>query len=618
MTTGGAGISAATGVELAHLGVCTDDVDRGALHTWLMSGAVVRRREPLAVALAGGAVTVLVTGVGQPPAEGFAFFTTAVLAAGVGVGWIYLLAGVLVRRRRTQDVTGLLLLIAGVLWFLQFLYLSPVGWLFVVGIALGERHLVPVAHALLALPDGRLTTMARRLVVAVYATAIGLSVAVPFVLERACTRRPCPSPLPVLSAPVWFQDVVLLIDQFGTALLALLVGGVVIARLVRSDGPTRRAITPVLLAGVLLVPVYASRQLGFLQEPVGIWLYLAANAAVPIAVLGGLAWARLHRVAVADLILELDPDTDGDRLQDALARCVGDPSLRLLFPLDASDDRDAYLDVAGQPVRSTDGHGRASTTVTLDGHTIAVVEHDRALLDEPELLDATVAASRLALHNAKLTAQVRAQLDELHRSRRRLVLAVDEERRRLERDLHDGVQQQLLAVALELGRLRRQALDAQAGALARPLARAGHDLEHAIDELRRFARGIHPQVLTDRGVPAALEALAQRAPLPVEVDADLGRLPPALESTLYLVAAEALTNTIRHGAANHLRIHARCQHGRVMLEIADDGRGGARTDAGSGLQGLGDRVAALGGTLTLDSTRGNGTRLHIDVPVGTA
>jgi signal transduction histidine kinase len=583
-----------------------------------MSGAVVRRREPLAVALAGGAVTVLVTGVGQPPAEGFAFFTTAVLAAGVGVGWIYLLAGVLVRRRRTQDVTGLLLLIAGVLWFLQFLYLSPVGWLFVVGIALGERHLVPVAHALLALPDGRLTTMARRLVVAVYATAIGLSVAVPFVLERACTRRPCPSPLPVLSAPVWFQDVVLLIDQFGTALLALLVGGVVIARLVRSDGPTRRAITPVLLAGVLLVPVYASRQLGFLQEPVGIWLYLAANAAVPIAVLGGLAWARLHRVAVADLILELDPDTDGDRLQDALARCVGDPSLRLLFPLDASDDRDAYLDVAGQPVRSTDGHGRASTTVTLDGHTIAVVEHDRALLDEPELLDATVAASRLALHNAKLTAQVRAQLDELHRSRRRLVLAVDEERRRLERDLHDGVQQQLLAVALELGRLRRQALDAQAGALARPLARAGHDLEHAIDELRRFARGIHPQVLTDRGVPAALEALAQRAPLPVEVDADLGRLPPALESTLYLVAAEALTNTIRHGAANHLRIHARCQHGRVMLEIADDGRGGARTDAGSGLQGLGDRVAALGGTLTLDSTRGNGTRLHIDVPVGTA
>lgn len=581
-----------------------------------MSGAVVRRREPLAVALVGVAAAVPMSVVGRGPPEGFAFFTTAVLAASVGVGCIYLLAGVLVRRRRTQDLTGLLLLIAGVLWFLQFLYLSPVGWLFVVGTALGERHLVPVAHVLLALPDGRLTAMARRLVVAVYVSAIGLSVAVPFVLERACIYRPCPSPLPVLSAPVWFQETVLLIDQFGTALLALLVGGVVIARLVRSDGPTRRAITPVLLAGVLLAPVYTSRQLGILQEPVGMWLYLAANAAVPIAVLGGQAWARLHRVAVADLILELDPETDGDRLQEALARCVGDPSLRLLFPLEVSDDRNAYLDVDGQPVRGVDGPGRASTTVTLDGRVIAVLEHDRTLLDEPELLDATVAASRLALHNAKLTAQVRAQLDELHRSRRRLVLAVDNERRRLERDLHDGVQQRLLTVALELGRLRRQAADAGSDELSRSLAGAGHDLDQSIDELRRFARGIHPQVLTDRGVPAALEALAQRAPLPVEVDADLGRLPPALESTLYLVAAEALTNTIRHGAATHLRIHARCADGRAVLDIADDGQGGAATSAGSGLQGLNDRVAALGGTLTLDSTRGNGTRLHIDVPLG--
>jgi signal transduction histidine kinase len=581
-----------------------------------MSGAGVRRGEPLAVALVGVAATAMVTALGRAPPEGFEFFTSAVLAASVAVGWIYLLAGVLARRRRTQELTGLLLLVAGALWFVQLLYLSPVGWLFVVGVALGDRHLVPVAHVLLALPDGRLTRPARRLVVAVYVTAIGLSVAVPFVLDRACDRRPCPQTVPALSSPVWLQEVVLRIDQFGTALLALLVGGVVIARLVRSDGPTRRAITPVLLAGVLLVPVYASGQLGLLPEPVGIWLYLAANAAVPLAVLSGLAWARLHRAAVADLILELDPDTDGDRLQEALARCLGDPSLRLLFPRDASDDHGAYLDADGHPVGSDEGHGRASTTVTLDGRTIAVVEHDRALLDEPELLDATVAASRLALHNARLTAQVRAQLEELHRSRRRLVLEVDHERRRLERDLHDGVQQQLLAVALELGRLRRQAEDARAGELARSIAGAAHDLEQAIDELRRFARGIHPQVLTDRGLAAALEALAQRAPLPVEIDTDLGRLPPALESTLYLATAEALTNTIRHGAATHLRIHARCDDGHAVLDIADDGRGGARTGVGSGLQGLEDRVAALGGTLTLDSTRGNGTRLHIDLPLG--
>jgi signal transduction histidine kinase len=580
-----------------------------------MSGPRARRRELLVVALLGVAGAALVAALGRVPSAGVGDLTSADRLAIVGVGATYLLAGVVVRRRRSRDPTGLLLLAAGVLWFLQFLALSGFGWLFALGLALGERHLVPIAHALLILPNGQLSAMARRLVVAVYTTAIGLSLSVPFVLDQVCVRRPCPESVPALPAPTWFQEFVLIVDRFGTVLLALAVGVFVVARLLQSDGPTRRAITPVLVAGVLLVQVYATRQLGLLPEPAGSWLYLAANAAVPVAVVGGLAWSHLHRAAVADLILALTPDTDGDRLQEALARCLGDPSLRLLFPLDAPDDPGSYLDVDGQPARSSVANGRATTTVTLDGGVIAVLEHDRALLDEPRLLDSTVAASRLALHNAKLTAQVRAQLDELHRSRRRLVLEVDKERRRLERDLHDGVQQQLLGVALELGRLRRRAADAGAEHLAHSLARATDDLEQAIDELRRFARGLHPQVLTDRGLAAALEALAQRAPLPVEIDVDIGRLQSELESTLYLVAAEALTNTLRHGAATHLRIHVRCVDDHAVVDIADDGRGGARAGAGSGLQGIDDRVAALGGTLTLDSTRGDGTRLHIDVPL---
>jgi signal transduction histidine kinase len=571
------------------------------------------RRYELAVAAAGLAAAASVVVLGHRPPTGFEGFTTPVMAATVGVGWIYLFAGVLVRRRRTQQLTGTLLLVAGGLWFVQFLFLSPVGWLFMVGVALGERHLVPVAHLLLVVPDERLEPTARRLAVAVYVIAISLSVATPFVLDRACPPLPCPSPRPTVAAPIWFQDAVLLVDQFGAALLALLVGGYVAVRLVRSDGATRRAIAPVLLAGSLLVTVYISSQLQVLPEPTGSWLYLAVNAAVPLAVLSGLAWARVHRGAVADLVVALDDGVDGDGLHEALARCLGDPSLRLLFPRDGSDER--YLDADGQPARAAPGPRRASTPVAQDGRVVAVLDHDRALLNEPELLDAAAAASRLALHNARLTAQVRAQLDELQRSRTRLVLAVDQERRHLERDLHDGVQQQLLAVALELGRLRQQVASDGHDQLGRSLERTRRALEHGIDELRRFARGIHPQVLTDRGVPAALEALAQRAPLPITIDAELERLPSAIESTLYLIAAEAVTNTIRHGDATHVRIHARCLNGHAALDISDDGRGGAQTSGGSGLQGLEDRVAALGGTITLDSPRGRGTRMHIDLPL---
>ena len=576
----------------------------------------MRRYEPLALGAAGLVAAASVVALGHRPPAGFEGFTTPVMVATVGVGWFYLLAGVLVRRLRHHDLTGTLLLIAGALWFVQFLFLSPVGWLFMIGVALAERHLVPVAHLLLMLPDGRLGPAARRLAIAVYVTAISLSVSTPFVLDRACPPLPCPSPRPTVAAATWFQDLVLLVDQFGAALLALLVGGFVVVRLVRSDGASRRAIAPVLLAGALLVTVYVSSQLRLMPEPTRTWLYLAVNAAVPLTVLGGLAWARVHRGAIADLVLALDRGVGGDGLREALARCLGDPSLRLLFPRNGTDD--GYLDADGRQARVTHGPRRASTTVARDGSVVAVLDHDRALLNEPELLQAAVAASRLALHNARLTAQVRAQLDELQRSRARLVLAVDQERRRLERDLHDGVQQQLLAVALELGRLRRQAVSDGHDHLGPALERTRQDLEHAIDELRRFARGVHPQVLTDRGVPAALEALAQRAPLPIMLDTDLRRLPSAVESTLYLVAAEAVSNTIRHGDATHLRIRARCDDGHAVLEISDDGRGGAQPGSGSGLQGLEDRVAALGGTLGLDSPHGSGTRLHVDLPLSPA
>lgn len=574
-------------------------------------------REPLAVALfaVGASVGVIVLARNRPSAVDF--FEPAVAAAFVLTGVAYLVAGAVIRRRLTGRAIGGLLLVAGALWFGQALFLSPSGWLFTVGVALSGRHLVPVAHVLLALPHGRLSRPARRLVVTIYAVGIVLSLLTPVTYAQRCPLVACPDPRPVLRSPSWVQDLLLGVDRIGTSLLAVLVAVVLLRRLLRSDGVTRRTLAPVLLAGLVLAPAYVVGQLGLLPETPARWLYLLTQPLVPLSVLAGLVSARLHRGAVADLVLELDRGATGDELRDALARCLGDPTLRLVFPVVPSPDGVRHVDATGQPAPLDRVPGRARTPVAQDGEAVAVLEHDPALLDDPGLLDAVVAASRLVLRNAQLTAQVRAQVGELQRSRERLVVAVDAERRRLERDLHDGLQQQLLAIALELGRLRRTAAEDGSPTLGASLGRAAADLEEAIDELRRFARGLHPQVLTDRGVPAALEALAQRAPLPMEIDAVLDRLPPAVESTLYLVAAEALTNAIRHGDAEHLHVRARCSDGEVVLDVSDDGRGGARAGNGTGLEGLKDRVAALGGVLTIESPAGRGTHLRITVPVPT-
>ncbi len=509
----------------------------------------------------------------------------------------------------------MLLLVAGGLWFGQWLALSDVGWLFALGMILGNRHLVPVVHILLTVPDPVLPRVARWVVFATYAVAAALSVATPFVLERGCSRLPCPPGTPTPSAPAWFQDGFHLVERSGTSLIAVLVGVLLIVRLVRGDGATRRAVAPTIFAGVVLAPVYVVQQLGMLGSPLGVWVGIGVHVLIPFSVLAGLAWSRWHRVAAADLVRELPEDIRGDALESALGRCLGDPSLRLLFPVDSTAANDSWLDPTGQPVSVTDAPQRVHTPILRHGEVLALLDHAAAASEEPALLDAAIAACRLALQNARLTAQVQAQLDELERSRTRLVTAVDEERRRMERDLHDGVQAHLLAIGLELGRLRQQAADHERDDLRHGLERARRDLETALDELRGFARGIHPAVLTDRGVPAALEALAQRAPLPVEVTTRLGRYAAAVESTLYLVAAEAVTNSIRYSGASYLRIDAGNSEGFVRLDIVDDGQGGAETQPGGGLEGLEDRVAALGGSLTIESSVGLGTRIAVVIPV---
>jgi signal transduction histidine kinase len=249
--------------------------------------------------------------------------------------------------------------------------------------------------------------------------------------------------------------------------------------------------------------------------------------------------------------------------------------------------------------------GRATTAVVRDGETLAVLVHDPALCGQRSLVDAVVAAARLALDNARLHAAHRAQLHELHASRARIVVAADAERRRIQRDLHDGVQHKLLAIAMLVERARRD--PARLGAVASALT-------EVIGELRALSEGIYPPVLTEEGLAGAVERLAEGAPLPVYADVDRARLSEHVERAAYFVITEALANVYKHANASEARVRVDRGERGLVVEVSDDGVGGADPDRGTGLHGLHDRVGALNGTFRVYSVRSAGTRVVAELP----
>jgi signal transduction histidine kinase len=254
------------------------------------------------------------------------------------------------------------------------------------------------------------------------------------------------------------------------------------------------------------------------------------------------------------------------------------------------------------------GHDRA---VTLVGEELAAIVHDPVLLDQPALLEAAGSAARFALENERLQAELRAQLMELRESRARIVRAGDEERRRLERDLHDGAQQRLLGLGIALQLLRQHVTDEQG---ERMLEENEAALQDALAELRELARGIHPAVLTDHGLADAVRTLAGRAPVPVEVSACEERFPDHVETAAYFVVAEGLANVAKYAHSTKARIEIERDDGLVRVAIDDDGVGGAVSYEGSGLAGLADRLGALDGTLAIDSPPGGGTHIRAEIP----
>ena len=299
------------------------------------------------------------------------------------------------------------------------------------------------------------------------------------------------------------------------------------------------------------------------------------------------------------------PEATGAVLADAL----GDPELELLFEL---PDGAGYVDAQGHPAEPDPDGARTLTPVRRGQLALGAVRHDPALDQQPDLLESVITAAGLAIEIARLRAEVRHRLAEVEESRARIVTAGYAERRRLERDLHDGAQQRLVSIGLAIRHVQGR-LGGRGDEIDTELEGAVSEVTRAIEELRELARGVRPACLDD-GLAPALRELASRTPLPTEVTATNERFAEGVEAAAYFVASEALTNSVKHARASRLTVSAERRNGSLVLRIADDGIGGAAAAERSGLAGIGDRVAALGGTLRIDSPAGRGTEVIAELP----
>jgi signal transduction histidine kinase len=583
----------------------------------LTGQAAQRKREPLenvvrlavwpavlAVA-AGTAALILTSDVTNSPG------LTAALTLLVGLSWSAI--GLVQRLRRPANRLGPLMLLFGFVWFGgRLIYVNP-PLLYTIGLFLGAVFFAVLGHVLLAFPSGRLDgRLARLLVAAGYLDTVVVVGVANLFFEGAPGD---PRNLALVDANAALADALKNVARgVGITLFAAVL--IILARRWRRATPRwRHAFGLVFWAGFAAVLSSAVSILSRAPyRPLG-WVdtvsYLIV-AAVPLALTVDLLRGTLDRGAVAELVVQLGDTRAPGHLRDALARALHDPSLSLAYWL---PEQRRYVDVEGRPVElPADDAETATTIVEREGRPVAALVHDATLRDEPGLVQAVGAAAGLALENERLQADLRARLTELRASRARMVEATDAERRRLERNLHDGTQQRLVSVSMALA-LAESKLTSDPDRARGILEEARSGLSAALQELRELSQGIHPAVLTERGLEPALQELVYLAPMPIELDVlSDERLPESVEAAAYYVVAEALANVAKYASAQAVSVTVQRRNGIAIVEVVDDGLGGADPAAGSGLRGLSDRVEALGGMLVLESPRGSGTLLRAEIP----
>ncbi len=539
---------------------------------------------------------------------------------------VSLTLGVLVWDRRPDSRTGLLLTAFSIAGLVGDPVVFPGSRLaMTVGLATFGLAGVLAAHLILSYPTGRLTSRLERGFVAVgYGFALVYSVPLLLFYSPQTPHKPwfpeCLSCAEPLTHVAWRNltglrrvldgVLVVLIVIFMVLLLRKLVRAVPVARNVALPLAVVAFVAAARFALLIGLRLFAPSS-HVLTSPAWFWSSTFFGLAISLALSAGLLWGGAGRGAVADLVVELERTPPGS-VRAALARALGDPSLELGLWL---PERAAYVDGKGRPLPlPAPGSARAVTVLGPADAPVAALVHDPALLERPALLTAAGAAARLALENERLQAELRLQLAEVRASRARIVEAGDEERRRLERDLHDGAQQRLLSLGLAL-QLTRSELGPGANGAASLLAEAEAELTAALEELRELARGIHPAVLTEQGLAPALRTLAARSPLPVDVrHLPERRLPAPVEAAAYFVVSEALANVAKHAHASAASVSIVSRGDVLLVEVEDDGVGGAEPRVGSGLAGLADRVHALDGGLTIASEPGHGTCLRAELP----
>jgi signal transduction histidine kinase len=575
----------------------------------------------------GDVVTPLFRGDALSPYTGNVFTYPSDQAAAYYVAALVCITlGLLVWERRPDSRTGILLMAFPLAVVLADPIVFPGSRVAItLGLAAVYLYAALFAHLILSYPTGRLTSrLERGFVVIAYGFAVAYAVPLLLFYDPRVAHDPdalecwsCAVPLTHVAAHD-VTGVKQALDGVPVVLIVLFMA-LLLRKLVRAAPVARSVALPLAIValvaaargGLLIGLRLVAPSSDVAWSSAWFWSGTFAFLAIPLVLAAGMLWGGAGRGAVADLVVELERTPPGS-VRDALARALGDPTLELALWL---PERAAYVDGEGLPLELPPAEsGRAVTVLGAAETPVAALVHDPVLLERPALLAAAGAAARLALENERLQAELRAQLVELRTSQARIVSAGDEERRRLERDLHDGAQQRLLALGLAL-RLVRAELGPHANGAATLLGQAEAELGSALDELRELAHGIHPAALTEQGLGPALKTLAARAPLPVEIRrVPEERLPAPVEAAAYFVVSEALTNVAKHARASAVSVSVACADGSLVVEVEDDGLGGAAPGPGSGLAGLADRVHALDGRLEIRSARGCGTRLQAEIP----
>jgi signal transduction histidine kinase len=536
--------------------------------------------------------------------------------ADLATGWAMIGSGLVGAYARPRQAAGRRLILAGFLWFVgSFLSMDEprLGSLAFVAQGYFDPVLILIA---LSFPGRWPVRRSERSIVAL-ALALYLASSVVRVAARGQDLFGVALVDPDIALPwvAWLD--------FARLAAIVVAGGFIVARWLRSTPTERRIVGPVIAAGaasalaVGFAMLYPLTALGIvapldpsINNPLA-WAFNVVRILVPLAMLFGIVRQRAARTAVADAVAVAGEAPATLDLGQALAEALRDPLLQVV---EWSDDDAAFVAGDGKKLSAAAPTipGRSTAVVQAGDRPLAAIIYDHVLDEDPAIIAAAVAVARLAIQNQRLTRESARRLEETEASRARIVAAGDLERRRIERDLHDGIQQRLVALAISLSRAGAAAPQGEAATAA-----LGHGAAEAlgiVEAVRDFAHGIHPAVLTEAGLGAALRELADRSPVPVELElrlAERGTAPA--QATAFFVVSEALANTTKHAGASRIWVRARDDGDTLDVSVEDDGRGGAMI--GSGLQGLLDRVSALGGTLTIADRPGGGTSVSAMLPL---